>query len=95
MSRDQKDAVRKVLGGLLDPYCEEYRRQVMQCLDKQGGLEACHLTFYQQKRMSDDAWDNWRLEGPSFVWYFRGTPHVHIWIHVAEDANAPVSAYFG
>jgi ATPase subunit of ABC transporter with duplicated ATPase domains len=20
-------------------------------------------------------WDNWRLEGPSFVWYFRGFPH--------------------
>ena len=28
---------------------------------------------------NDGEWDNWRLEGPAFVWYFRGSPHVHVW----------------
>ena len=96
MSPDQKQAVWKTLDGVLEPYRDEYREQVHACLKKQGGLEACRLVFYKEQDMGNDGeWDNWRLEGPSFVWYFRGAPHVHIWIHVAENANAPVSSYFG
>ena len=96
MGREQQDAVRKTLEGLLDPYRAEYRDQVLRCLQKQGGLERCSLAFYEQFDMGGDGeWDNWRLEGPSFVWYFRGAPHAHIWIHVADDPNAPVSSYFG
>jgi len=96
MSPDQKEAVRKTLQSLVSPYRAEYQDQVMSCLKKQGGLDACRLVFYQQKALADNGeWDNWRLEGPSFVWYFRGSPHVHIWIHVADDPSAPVSSYFG
>jgi len=96
LSRDQKEAVRKTLQSLVSPYRPEYQDQVMSCLKKQGGLDTCRLIFYQQKALSDNGeWDNWRLEGPSFVWYFRGSPHVHIWIHVADDPTAPVSSYFG
>ena len=36
-------------------------------------------------------WDNWRLEGPSFVWYFRGAPHVHVWVNVADDPSVPTN----
>lgn len=96
MSPDQKDAVQKVLDGLLAPYRAEYREQVFSCLEKQGGLEACRLAFYKQQDLGNDGeWDNWRLEGPAFVWYYRGAPHVHVWIHVADDPKAPVSSYFG
>ena len=35
----------------------------------------------------DKVWDNWRLEGPAFVWYFRGDPHVHVWVNVADDPS--------
>ena len=96
VSSDQKQAVHKVLQILVAPYCQEYQEQVMDCLKKQGGLDACRLTFYQQKDLGDDGeWDCWRLEGPAFVWFFRGTPHVHVYIHVANDPKAPVSAFFG
>ena len=37
-------------------------------------------------------WDNWRLEGPAFVWYFRGAPHVHVWVNVADDPILPLNA---
>ena len=40
----------------------------------------------------DQEWDNWRLEGPSFVWYFRGTPHVHVWVNVADDSSVETNA---
>ena len=36
---------------------------------------------------------NWRIEGPSFVWYFRGTPHVHVWVNVADDPKVKLNSY--
>ncbi len=96
MGREQQDAVLATIDGLLAPYRQEYRDQTMRCLQKQGGIEACNMAFYEQCDMGGDGeWDVWRIEGPSFVWYFRGAPHVHSWIHIADDANAPFSAYFG
>ncbi len=93
MSRDQKDAVHKVLEGLIEPYRKEDRDEILQCLKGQGGLDKCWLAFYKDGDIGNDGeWDNWRLEGPSFVWYFRGQPHVHIWIHVADDPSVPLNA---
>ena len=41
----------------------------------------------------DKVWDNWRLEGPSFVWYFRGMPHVHVWVNVADDPSVELNSH--
>ncbi len=93
MSKDQKSAVLTVLTSLLAPYRQEDRDKVTECLKKYGGLDKCSLAFYKEGDLGDDGeWDNWRLEGPAFVWYFRGTPHVHIWINVAEDSSIPLNA---
>ncbi len=93
MSKDQRAGVEKVLLSLLEPYRKEDQEEVMECLKKQGGLEKCSLAFYQEGDIGDDGeWDNWRLEGPAFVWYFRGTPHVHIWINVADDPSVETNA---
>jgi hypothetical protein len=29
------------------------------------------------------------------VWYFRGLPHVHVWVHVADDPSAPITTWNG
>ncbi|MCS6850530.1 MAG: DUF3500 domain-containing protein [Gemmataceae bacterium] len=93
MSSDQKAALKKVLESLIEPYRKEDQQEVLACLERQGGLEKCRLTFYKQGDLGDDGeWDNWRLEGPAFVWYFRGFPHVHIWINVADDPSVPLNA---
>lgn len=93
LTRDQKDAVQKVLMSLIDPYRKEDKDEVQECLKKQGGLDKCSLAFYKDGDLGDDGeWDNWRLEGPAFVWYFRGTPHVHIWINVADDPSVKIGA---
>jgi hypothetical protein len=93
MTPDQKDAVREVLLSLVEPYREEARQQVLACIDRQGGLERCSLAFYRSGDHGDAGeWENWRLEGPAFVWYFRGFPHVHIWVHVADDPSVPVNS---
>ena len=41
---------------------------------------------------ADRVWDNWRIEGPSFVWYFRGEPHVHVWVHIADDPSPKLNS---
>lgn len=93
MSGDQKEEMQKVLALLIDPFRTEDRDEAMACLKKQGGLDGCVLTFYADRDIGNDkVWDNWRLEGPSFVWYFRGSPHVHVWVNVADDASVKTNS---
>lgn len=93
MSADQKEQVQKVLQKLIEPYRQGDRDEVLACLKAQGGLDRCALAFYKQGDIGNDqVWDCWRLEGPSFVWYFRGTPHVHVWVNVADDASVATNA---
>jgi hypothetical protein len=93
MTSDQRGVIQRVLKSLVEPYRPEDQDEIMACLKKQGGLEKCALAFYKEGDIGDDGvWDNWRLEGPSFVWYFRGEPHVHIWINVADNASVPLNA---
>jgi hypothetical protein len=93
MAADQKEQVQKTLQKLIEPYRQSDRDEVIECLKKQGGLDACSLAFYTDRDIGDDrVWDNWRLEGPSFVWYFRGAPHVHVWVNVADSPDVELNA---
>jgi hypothetical protein len=93
-SSDQKKHLQSVLKLLLEPFRKSDQDEVVRCLKTQGGLDACHLAFYKEGDLgSDGVWDNWRLEGPSFVWYFRGKPHVHVWVNVADSPNIKLNSY--
>jgi hypothetical protein len=93
IGEQQKKALQKVLAALLEPYRTEDQDEALACLKRQGGLDNCHLTFYKDGDIGDDGeWDNWRLEGPSFVWYFRGEPHVHVWVNIAGDPTIATNA---
>jgi hypothetical protein len=93
LTADQKEQMQKTLRLLIAPYRNADQEEVMNCLKAQGGLDKCSLAFYAAGDLGDDGqWDNWRLEGPSFVWYFRGTPHVHLWINVGSDATVKLNA---
>lgn len=97
LSADQQEHLRGVLAKLVEPYRQSDRDEAMKCLlgqsaDGHSGLEACHLAYYAQGDIGDDGvWDNWRLEGPSFVWHYRGAPHVHVWVNVADDPSARIT----
>jgi hypothetical protein len=41
---------------------------------------------------ADRVWNVVRLEGPSFVWHYRGAPHVHVWVNVADDPSMKLNA---
>lgn len=93
LSADQKGRVQEVLRKLVEPYRQGDRDEVIACLKAQGGIDACHLAFYQENDIGKDGvWDNWRLEGPSFVWHYRGAPHVHVWVNVANDPSVKLNA---
>ncbi len=85
LSKDQKALVEEVMRALLEPYRKSDVEEVMQCITKNGGLDKVHIQFFKQDDLGNDGiWDRWRLEGPSFVWYFRGSPHVHTWINIVH-----------
>ncbi len=93
LAGEQKIEIQKALMALLEPYRKEDQQEALSCLQQQGGLDRCSLAFYKEGDIgADGEWDNWRLEGPSFVWYFRGEPHVHVWVHVADDASVKLNA---
>ncbi|MDZ4820419.1 MAG: DUF3500 domain-containing protein [Planctomycetota bacterium] len=86
LSGDQKAELQTVLAKLIEPYRQTDRDEALECLKAQGGLEKCSLAFFKEGDLGNDqVWDSWRLEGPSFVWAFRGSPHVHVWVNIADD----------
>lgn len=93
LSSDQKEHAQGVLKSLLEPYRGSDRGEAMKSLVAQGGLDKCHLSFYKENDIGEDGvWDIWRLEGPAFVWHFRGAPHVHVWVNVADDPSVKLNS---
>ncbi len=92
LSADQKAHVQAVLATLIEPYRQSDRDRAVACLKAQGGLDECHLAFYEQGHLRPGEYDVWRLEGPAFIWHFRGVPHVHTWVHVADDPTVKLNA---
>jgi len=93
LSADQQTQLQKTIQLVFEPYRNTDRDEVNECLKKQGGLDACSLAFYAEGDIGDDEiWDNWRLEGPSFVFYFRGSPHVHMWVNIGADPSIKLNA---
>ncbi len=89
LSSDQKQLVEKTLKVLLAPYRQEDADEAMEIVKSTGGIDKLHMAFYQQGDLGNDkVWDIWRVEGPSFVWHFRGAPHVHAYINIGMAAPA-------
>jgi hypothetical protein len=87
MSKDQHELVERVMRAVLSPYRKEDADEVMDIVQANGGMNAIHFAFYEDKEMTDrQPWHFWRLEGPGFVWNFRVLPHVHTYVHIRSKA---------
>ena len=85
-SADQKALAEKVLEDLLAPFREKDRQESMKLIMK-NGFDKLHFSYYKDENIGkDEVWDVWQVEGPAMVWYFRGKPHVHTWVHIRESA---------
>ena len=86
LARDQKELVRKVMADVLAPFRKGDAEESMKLIEK-NGFDNLHMAFFKNEDIGNDGvWDVWQLEGPAMVWYFRGDPHVHTWVHIRESA---------
>ncbi len=85
MSADQKGLLEATLRSMLNMFRKSDVDEILECLKKNGGVDQLRVSFYQQGDLgSDGIWDRWIVAGPAFVWYFRGSPHVHAWLNVGH-----------
>jgi hypothetical protein len=83
MSPDQQELVRQVLADLLLPFRKQDAREALSDIEKNGGIDRLTMSFYKNMDIGGDGvWDVWQLESPTMIWYFRGAPHVHVWVNV-------------
>lgn len=86
LSADQKEHVQKVMSDLLAPFRKADADEAMKLVNA-NGFDSLHMSFYRNEDIGDDGvWDVWQIEGPAMLWYFRGAPHVHTWVHIRESA---------
>jgi Protein of unknown function (DUF3500) len=86
ISKDQQGAVRAVLRDLLAPFRKQDADEAMKLIEA-SGFDDLHMAFYKAGDIGKDGtWDVWQLEGPNMLWYFRGSPHVHVWANIRAAA---------
>ena len=88
-----KALARSLVGRILATYATDEVAYALACINANGGVDAMSLSYYA--RGEDGAIPEaqvFRLEGPGAVLYFRGYPHVHAFINIAMNAEAPLSS---
>ena len=86
LTADQRDLARKVMTDVLAPFREVDRTESMKLVET-NGFDKLHFSYYKNMDIgSDGVWDVWQIEGPAMLWYFRGSPHVHTWVHIRASA---------
>ena len=83
LSKDQQQLVMATIKTVLNPYRAEDVKEALNVLKAGGGLKTLNMAFYTAADLDNDkVWVVWRLEGPTWVSFFRGAPHVHAYINV-------------
>ena len=86
MTRDQRELVGRTLEDLLAPFRQRDRDEAVKLIESTGGVDSLTMAFYKNEDLGrDGVWDVWKLESPTMVWYFRGSPHVHVWVNIQEN----------
>ncbi len=84
---------RTLVERIVAAYAADDVAYALACIAANGGVDAMSLSYYA--RGEDGAIPEaqvFRLEGPAAVLYFRGYPHVHAFINITMDPDAPLSS---
>ena len=89
---EDKTVARELVERIFAVYPADDVAYARECLAEGGGLDALFLSYYRHGVDGDiPEGQVFRLEGPGAVFYFRGYPHVHAFLNVARDGDAPLS----
>ena len=90
---DGKELARQTVERICATYHPDDVAFARECLNANGGINGLFLSYYEhgEDGRIPEA-QVFRLEGPAAVFYFRGYPHVHAFVNVAMDGNAPLSS---
>lgn len=92
LTPESKGVARVLVDKILSTYPPADVAYARDCLAANGGNDGLYLSYYQHGEDGDiPEAQVFRLEGPGAVFYFRGHPHVHAFINVAMDGDAPLS----
>jgi len=92
LTAETKALVREVVEHIFSTYSPEEVAYARECLVANGGIDALFLSYYRHGEDGDiPEAQVFRLEGPAAVFYFRGYPHVHAFLNIAMDGDAPLS----
>ena len=85
-----------VVAGILENYGEANAAHALECLNRNGGVDALHFADYDVdyqggRHAGDRPSQVFRLEGAGAVFHFRGQPHVHAFVNVESDVDQPLS----
>jgi hypothetical protein len=85
-----------VVAGILENYGEANAAHALECLNRNGGVDALHFADYDVdyqggRHAGDKPSQVFRLEGAGAVFHFRGQPHVHAFVNVERDVDQPLS----
>ena len=87
LNMKQKTQFERVVNSLLNNYRASDVLKARKFIEAGGGLDNLYISFYNDNDLGDDkVWDRWLIEGPGFVWFFRGSPHVHSWVNIGNPA---------
>lgn len=83
LSSDQLDLLNGTLTSVLGVYRDEDSKEARTLLESAGGLKSLYLQYYAEDDMkADGVWDMWRIVGENVCIHFRGSPHVHAFVHI-------------
>ena len=87
MSKDQKELLRKVMADVLAPFRKQDVDETLKYIEANEGFDKLHVSYFKNMDIGNDGvWDVWQVESPNMIWYFRGAPHVHVWVNVRSNA---------
>ena len=86
MDGQQKAQFTRLLAGVLAPFREKDALTALAMIER-SGIDRLHLAYFKEGDVGDDGiWDVWQIEGPDMVLFFRGSPHIHAWLHIRDAA---------
>jgi Protein of unknown function (DUF3500) len=89
---ETKALVREVVNEIISTYSSGDAAYAHECLEANGGIDRLFLSYYRHGEDGEiPEAQVFRLEGPAAVLYFRGYPHVHAFLNIAMDGDAPLS----